>query len=335
MKQVMITDFVADALEPERRVLRGIAEVTALDALNEEQLAGRVEEADAIMMYHSLKVTRRTIERLTRCKLIVRCGVGIDNVDHAYAATRGIAVANVPDYGTEDVADSAIGMMLSLTRGIHQLNSMLRAGDGPWSYTQVAPLRRLRGRTLGIVGLGRIGIACALRAKAIGMDVIFYDPLKPDGYDKAVGVRRAEKLEDLLKESYVVTLHCPLTGQTRKLINAKTLEQMAPGSYLINTSRGEVVDVDTLLPALESGRLAGVGIDVLPHEPPVGNESLLMAWRDPSNPIRHKIIINPHAAFYSQEGVMDMRVKGSEACRRALMGEPVRNQVNALGLPPT
>jgi D-3-phosphoglycerate dehydrogenase/C-terminal binding protein len=329
MKQVVITDFVADALEPERRVLTGIAEVTALDALDEGQLVGRVEEADAIMMYHSLKVTRRTIERLKRCKLIVRCGVGIDNVDHAFAATRGIAVANVPDYGTEDVADSAIGMMLSLTRGIHQLDSLLRAGKGPWSYTQVAPLRRLRGQTLGIVGLGRIGIACALRARAIGMDVTFYDPLKPDGYDKAIGIRRAEKLEELLGESYVLTLHCPLTDQTRKLINAKTLEQMARGSYLINTSRGEVVDVDAVLPALESGRLAGVGIDVLPQEPPAGNEPLLMAWRDTSNPIHHRIIINPHSAFYSEEGMMDMRVKGSEACRRALLGELVRNQVNS------
>src|SRR5690242_8876880 len=146
------------------------------------------------MMYHSLPVTRKTIERLRQCKLIVRCGVGVDNVDRAFAAERGIPVANVPDYGTEDVADSAIAMFLTLCRGVHQMNSALRDGRGPWSYTQVQPIQRLRGSTFGIVGLGRIGTACALRAKALGMDVVFYDPLKPDGYDKAVGIRRAESV---------------------------------------------------------------------------------------------------------------------------------------------
>jgi len=326
--KVIITDFVADTLEPERRVLQGVADIEALNAFGEEELVGRIEDADAVMMYHSLPVTRKTIERLRRCKLIVRCGVGVDNVDHAFAASRGIPVANVPDYGTEDVADSAIGMMLALTRGIHPLDSALRAGEGPWSYTPFAPLRRLRGQTLGIIGLGRIGSACALRAGALGMDVAFYDPYKPDGYDKALGIRRFEKLGDLLGQSYVVTLHCPLTDETRHLMNPRTLGLMRDGSYLINTSRGEVVDIEALVPALRSGKLAGAAIDVLPQEPPSGNESLLLAWRDLRDPLRHRIIINPHSAFYSEEGMMDMRVKGAEACRRALLGEKIRNQVN-------
>ncbi len=153
--QVFITDFVNDSLDPERQILGDIAQIQALDAFTEDDLVGRIEDADAIMMYHSLPVTRKTIERLKHCRLIVRCGVGVDNVDHAFAATRGIPVANVPDYGTEDVADSALGMMLALTRGIHPLNSLLRDHDAPWSYTPFAPLRRLRGQTLGIVGLSR------------------------------------------------------------------------------------------------------------------------------------------------------------------------------------
>src|SRR4051812_45445926 len=198
-RRVVITDFVADALEPERRILAGVASVEALDAGSEDDLRGRIEDADAIMMYHTFAVTKRTIARLKNCKLIVRCGVGIDNVDHAYAATRGIMVANVPDYGTEDVADSAIGMMLALSRGIHPLDRKLRERRAErWSYTEIAPLRRLRGRVFGVVGLGRIGTAAALRAKAFGMDVLFYDPFKPDGYDKALGVRRAESLAELL-----------------------------------------------------------------------------------------------------------------------------------------
>jgi D-3-phosphoglycerate dehydrogenase/C-terminal binding protein len=328
MHHVIIADFLADELEPERKTLQGIAQVEALNAQREEDLVGRIEEADAIMMYHTFRLTRRTIERLRHCKIIVRCGVGVDNIEHDFAGQRGIPVANVPDYGTEDVADTAIGMMLALARGIHPMNSSLRAGRGPWSYTQVVPPRRLRGSTIGIVGLGRIGTATALRAKALGMNVVFYDPFKPDGYDKALGIRRAETLEELLGQSYVLTLHCPLTGQTRGMIDAAALARLPHGSFLINTARGEVVDIDAVAPVLTAGQLAGVGIDVLPVEPPTGSEPLLAAWRDPSHPAHHRIIINPHAAFYSEEGLMDMRIKGAEACRRALLGEPIRNLVN-------
>ena len=150
-------------------------------------------------------------EQLNGCKLTIRCGVGCDNVDHAYARRRGIPVANVPDYGTEEVADSAVGLMLALTRGISYLNSRLRAEFEPWFYTQVTPLGRLRGRVFAIVGLGRIGTATAVRAKAMGMDVAFYDPYKDDGYDKALGVRRVEEIDELLAEAFVLSLHCPLT----------------------------------------------------------------------------------------------------------------------------
>jgi len=298
------------------------------NALREEDLFGRIEDAAAIMMYHSFAVTRKTIERLRNCRLIVRCGVGVDNVDHAFAATRGIPVANIPDYGTEDVADTAIGMMLSLTRGIHLYNSALREGRGEWMYTQAVPLQRLRGKTLGIIGLGRIGTAVALRGKALGMNVVFYDPFKPDGYDKAVGIGRAETVSELLAASYVVSLHCPLTDQTRQMIDAAAIAQMPRGSYLINTARGDVVDVDAALSALESGHLAGAGIDVLPQEPPPNDNPLIVAWRNPRHPAHERLILNPHAAFYSEQGLLDMRVKGAQACRRALVGEPVRNVVN-------
>jgi D-3-phosphoglycerate dehydrogenase/C-terminal binding protein len=328
MFRVVVTDFVTDDLQVERCILDGVARVEPLEAAREEDLIGRIDDADAVMMYHTVALTERSISRLKNCKLIVRCGVGVDNVDHAYAATRGIAVANVPDYGTEDVADSAIGMMLALTRGIHRLASILRDGRGSWSYAQAAPLRRLRGGTLGIVGLGRVGTAVALRAKAIGMDVLFFDPFKPDGYDKALGIRRAETLDELLGQSYVLTLHCPLTERTRRLINADTLARMPRGSYLVNTARGEVVDADAVADALANDHLAGAALDVLPVEPPNGTEPILRAWRDPAHPAHHRLILNPHAAFYSEEGLMDMRVSGATACRRALTGLEVRNLVN-------
>jgi D-3-phosphoglycerate dehydrogenase/C-terminal binding protein len=326
--KVVVTDFISEPLDCERRLLGDLAEVVALDAKNESELAGRIEDADAVMMYHFLSIGERTIDALQNCRLIVRCGVGFDNVDRAAARRRGIPVANVPDYGTEDVADSALGMMLTLARGVHFLNQRLQRGSGAWSYTQVQPLPRLRARTFGIIGIGRIGTAAALRAKAFGLDVLFHDPYVPDGYEKSLGVRRARSLDELLAESHIVSAHCPLSAETHHLLNAQTIARMQPGSLLINTARGGVVDVLAVLDALNRGHLAGAAIDVLETEPPADDHPLLRAWRDPASPVHDRLILNPHSAFYSEEGLMDMRIKGSENCRRVLMGEAARNVVN-------
>jgi C-terminal binding protein len=325
---VIITDFIHDDLAPERKVLGDVAEVTALFAHDETELAGRIEDVDAIILYHYMKISRPTLERLQRCRLIVRGGVGVDNVDLAFARQRGIPVANVPDYGSEEVADTAIGMMLALARGVHLMNARWKAGQGPWSYEQVVPLARLRGRGFGVIGLGRIGSAAALRAKALGMDVRFYDPYKPDGYDKALGIRRVETLGELLAQSLAVSVHCPLTEETHHMVDAAAIAQMPQRSYLVNTARGPIVDTLALPDALASGRLAGVGLDVMEVEPPPDDHPLVVAWRDPDHPASHRLILNPHAAFYSEEGLMDIRVKTAEACRRALLGQPLRNVVN-------
>lgn len=326
--RVVITDFIQDDLEPERRILGDVAELMALCARREEDLNGQVDDADAIMLYHDMTMSAKTIQRLRRCKLIVRCGVGFDNVDYDEARQHGIPVANVPDYGCEEVADSTMGMMLSLTRGISHLNSQLRAGQGAWHYGEAAPLHRLRNRVMGIVGLGRIGTATAIRAKSLGMDVVFFDPYKPDGFDRALGIRRAESLDDLLRMAYVLTLHCPLTEETRHLINHGTLSLLPMGAYLINTARGAIVDQAAILRAIESGRLAGAGIDVLEREPPAEEDPLVRAWRDPNHPAFHRVLINPHSAFYSEEGLLDIRTKGATACRLALCGQQVRNVIN-------
>lgn len=326
--KIVITDFVSEPLDHERHILGDLAEVQALGAKSEAELSGRIEDADIVMVYHYLGLSAPTIARLERCKLIVRCGVGFDNVDRAAARARGIDVANIPDYGTEDVADSAIGLMLAFTRGIHPLNSRLRRGHGDWSYTQVAPLLRQRGRVFGIIGIGRIGTAAALRAKALGMDVAYYDPYAPQGRDKSLGIRCVETLEDLLAQSHVVSAHCPLTPETHHILNQRTIAAMPRGSYLVNTSRGGVVDVMAVLAAIESGHLAGAGIDVLETEPPAGDHPLIRAWRDPNHPAHDRLILNPHAAFYSEEGLTDMRVKGSQNCRRVLLGQTPFNVVN-------
>lgn len=326
--KVVITDVISGSLEPEREVLGPLAEIEALNAGSEAELAGRIEDADALIVYNLVTLTRATIQRLTRCRIIARGGVGYDNLDLETAREGGIPVVNVPDYGAEEVADSTIGLMLALARGIAELNSRLRAGGCKWTHAPAAPLYRLRGRVLGIVGLGRIGTATALRARALGMDVVFYDPYKPDGYDKALGLRRADSLPALLEQSFVLSLHCPLTPETRGMIDAAAIAALPRGAYLINTARGAIVEAAAVPPALASGQLAGAALDVLDCEPPQPDDPLLAAWRDPAHPAHHRLILTPHSAFYSEESLLELRRKAAEACRRALLGLPLRNVVN-------
>ncbi len=326
--KVVITDLIVEPLEYERDVLREVADVYALDAMQESELVGKIEDADAIMVYHYFRFTRASIDRLENCKLIVRPGVGYDGIDIAAAAARGIPVCNVPDYGTEEVADSALGMALCLSRGTHFLNSRLKRGIGAWNVDQGAPIPRLRGRTFGIIGCGRIGSAAALRAKAFGFDVLFYDPHLRDGVDKALGVRRVDSLGELLCQSAIVSLHCPLTPQTRGLIGEAEIAQMPKGSVLINTARGGVVDTMAVIRALEMGHLYGAGIDVLEVEPPPSDSPILQAWRDPTHPAHDRLLLNPHTAFYCEEGCEEFRRKGAMEILRAYRGEALRNRVN-------
>lgn len=326
--RVMITDFLHMELDQERAVLGDIARLDAMQAKYEDELDDRIQEADALMVYHTIRITDKTIRKLRKCRIIVRCGVGFDNIDFKFARQQGIHVANVPDYGTEEVADSAIGLTLALTRGINLLNSRLRSEAVAWSYTEAVPLYRLRERQFSIVGLGRIGTAVAMRAKALGMRVAFYDPYKPDGYDKALGIRRIETLAELLETTTVLSMHCPLTPETRAMINEETIQLLPKGAFLVNTARGAVVDTSAIPAAIASGRLAGAGLDVLDPEPPSNSDPLLLAWRDPQHPAHDRVILNSHCAFYSEQGLVDMRRKGAEACRRALLGMPLRNIVN-------
>lgn len=326
--KVVITDLISEPLDYERKVLDGAAEVTALNAMSEADLVGQIEDADAIMVYHYFRFTRESIERLEKCKAIVRPGVGYDGIDIQAAREYGIPVCNVPDYGTEEVADSALAMAMSLSRGTHFLNHRLQRGIGEWNVDQAAPIPRLRKRVFGIIGCGRIGTAAAMRAKAFGFDVLFYDPYLPDGIDKALGIRRCDQLSELLETSYIVSLHCPLTEETRNIISAEEINRMPQGSFLVNTARGGVLDSQAVIDALASGHLYGAGIDVLEQEPPPEDSPILLAWRDPQHPAHERLMITPHTAFYCEEGCEEFRVKGAREVLRALRGEPLRNCVN-------
>src|ERR1043165_6517944 len=216
---VVITDTVAE-VGPERKILDDVADVTLLQTYDEADVAQRGCGADVLLVYHTIKLTERSIATLHKCRGIIRCGVGYDNVDLESAGKRGIVVCNVPDYGTEEVADHALLMLLAIARRFLPAQQSVR--DGNWNYQIALGTPRLRGRTLGIIGCGRIGTAMVLRAKTIGMRVLIYDPYKPDGLEKSLGVERCYRLEELLGQSEFVSLHCPLTTETRHILNAKT-----------------------------------------------------------------------------------------------------------------
>lgn len=313
---VLVADFLDETLV-EAPILEDIARIVIARATDESALEPYLPEADAIIVYHDISIVSDTSFRLApKCKCVVRAGVGYNNVDRTAAAHRGIVVCNVPDYGTEEVADHAIGLMLALARRIVSSHEAIRAGG--WDYKTALGAPRLRGKTFGVVGCGRIGSAAALRAKAFGMDVVFYDPLKPDGTDKALGIRRVYSLAELLAQSDVVSLHCYLDETTHHLIDAAALAQMRPGAMLINTARGPVVDQKALVGALESGQLGCAGLDVVEVEP-LDDDRLR---NHPS------VILTPHSAFYSVEGYVELRTKTALEVRRILLGERARNAVN-------
>lgn len=312
---VAVADYLTEAGE-ELEVLADVADVRLLGAKTEDQMLDAAASFDALLVYHSTKITDKSIAAMTKCRGIVRCGVGYDNVDLRAAGSRGIVVCNVPDYGTEEVADHALMMLLAIARRLLPSDQAIRAGI--WAKDVHIGTPRLRGRTLGIIGCGRIGSAMALRAKTLGMRVVVYDPYKPDGLDKALGVERCYRLEDLLPQAEFLTLHCPLTTETRHILNARTIAQLPRAAYVINTARGPCVDLNALFDALESGYLSYAALDVLEREP-----------LDDERIRKHPhVLLTPHSAYYSIEGFREMRTKGAQEGRRLVLGEAVRNPVN-------
>lgn len=272
--------------------------------------------AVALIIWHSLYVNAAFIDRLTHCRAIIRNGVGFDSIDTKAAAAKGIPVCNVPDYGTEEVADHAIALALALCRQLFALDA--EAKRLGWRIEGAARLRRLSHLTFGVVGLGRIGTAAALRAKALGFKVVFFDPYVSRGTHKAIGIERAETLEALLRASDVVSLHCLLNDETRGLIGERELAWLKPTAYLVNTARGDVVRKAPLFRALRAGELAGAGLDVVEDEP----------LRTPEEAATPNLIVTCHAAYCSVEGKVEMRSSSAQIARAAARGEPIWNRVN-------
>ncbi len=267
--------------------------------------------------------------RLKQCRIFVTPKVGFDNIDLKAWGALGIPVCNVPDYGTQEVADHAMALMLSLMKGItFHTRELKKDPKGLWRPALNPYGRRLSSCVCGVVGLGRIGTAAALRAKAFGMDVVMYDPYRENGAELSIGIRRVHTLAELFAQADVVTLHTPLSAETDKLINADVLNASKPGLILVNTARGPVIDLDALYDALRANTVQAVGLDVLPQEPADPEHPLIKAWAADEEWIDHRLLLTPHSAFYTPESVYDMRFKPGEIALNYLTGGQLNNCVN-------
>jgi phosphoglycerate dehydrogenase-like enzyme len=323
-----------DDAEIEREVLGEGAEI----AVHQELVADRIPDADwrradALIVYYGVPIDREVVDRLDGCRVLVRAGVGYDHIDIVACGARGIPVCNVPDYGTTEVADHAIALMLALARGLVSYHARLLADPhAGWHWAGAPLVRRLRGGTFGVVGMGRIGTAASRRARALDMEVCFYDPYLPDGTELGLGCRRAGSLEALLARSDVVSLHCPLSDDNRDMIDEAALRAIKPGALLINTARGGLVDLIALEAALREGHLGGAGLDVLPGEPPDPDHPLIQAFRRREPGLDGRLLLTPHVAWFSAAGRADLRRKSAETVRDYLRERRLRNCVNKAAL---
>jgi D-3-phosphoglycerate dehydrogenase/C-terminal binding protein len=276
------------------------------DRLTEDQCAAY----DAVIQHHGAELFREPEAWYSKCRIVVRAGVGTDNIDFAAWGKLKIPVVNVPDYGTNEVADHAIALMMTLARGTAQLDAGLRADPvGGWKYHVPPLIRRLSGAVFGLVGMGPIGMAAARRASGFGMKVVFYDPFLPAGVEVALGYERVPELSDLMAASDVVSVHAPGTPKTRNMLDAAAFASSKPGQIVINTARGSIIDLDALAEAIRSGRVGGAGLDVLSTEPPNVAHPLIAAWRSEADGIKGRLILTPHGGFYSPASMRELRLK--------------------------
>ena len=294
-------------------------ELVRLNARSIDEFVPQIHDAHALIV-NLAQITRPVIESLHRCQVISRCGIGVDTIDLEAATEYGIPVCNVPDFCIDEVSTHTIAFILALNR--HIPGHYAHVASGKWAGPPGGAPARLTGQVLGIVGLGKIGSAVARKASALGLRVSAYDPyLKPE-QALPLGVELVS-LDDLLRRADYLSIHCPLTKETRHLIGSAQLALMKPSAYLINMARGPIVDQPSLYQALVSGVIAGAAVDVLEQEPPASDDPLLKL---------PNVLITPHTSSWSAESVIQVRRDVVRNVVQVLRGEPPRSVVNSQGL---
>jgi D-3-phosphoglycerate dehydrogenase / 2-oxoglutarate reductase len=316
--KVVITYPAFGDIEVEKKILRQIdAEVIHTGSLSTVEAQAAVRDADALMVTIQ-PVTADLIGAMQHCRIISRVGTGLDAIDIPAATQAGIWVTYVPDYSIDEVSTHAISLLLAQARGLFPLVQSTR--QGIWDSSRSGIVQRLTDQTLGVIGFGRIGQAAAAKGKGLGLRVIAHDQYVSDQAFAAAGVERVD-LDTLLQTSDYITLHLPLTEETHHLINSRALGLMKQSAFLVNTARGPLIDEEALLQAVRSGRIAGAALDVLTVEPAPPDHPFLQEER---------ILVTPHAGWYSEAARMDVRIRGSDEVVRVLKGEPPRAPVNRI-----
>jgi D-3-phosphoglycerate dehydrogenase len=320
MQRVLVTDHTFDPLDIEQRILESLGAVLdAQQCKSVEQLLPLVADADAVLTQFS-PVNATVIAAMNKARVIVRYGIGVDNVDLNAARERGIPVCNVPDYCIDEVADHTLAFLLAVTRQV--VPNCLCVRGGQWGLGgTLADMKALRDLTVGVVGFGRIGRAVVHRLLAFRASVQVFDPMVEPREIERAGATVEGSLDELLDASDIVTLHCPSTAQTRRMLNAERLAMMKRGSILVNLSRGDLVDTPALVAALQSGHLAGAALDVCDPEPiPPGHPLLGMPG----------VIVASHVASASVRAVRTLRETAAGLVARRLRGEPLPSVVNGV-----
>jgi len=320
-----ITDFFRPPADIEQKAYPEAEFLFLSDWRTSEKNREEWQKVDAILIWH-WETDRATVELLDNCKIAVRYGVGFDNVDVKALAERNIPFCNNPGCGTTEVADTTCAMILSVQRKIVAYDRDCRAYTDRWQKS-LPPIQRTSEQTLGIIGAGRIGTAVIDRMKPFGYRILVYDPFWPKAREKDLGCKRADSMPELLSESDIITFHCPLTTETRGMVNSEFLRQMKPGSSLVNAARGGIfADLDCLEEALRSGHLASVALDVLPDEPPK-DHSLIQAWRQDAPWLSGRLLINPHVADCSERMWYEVHYNTAETARLFLLTGELRNLI--------
>ena len=316
MFKVVVTDYTYENLDIERKILARpdieLKDYQYRDAAHVKEITA---DCDVLVTQYA-DINREVIENLAHCRMIIRYAIGVDNIDLAAASERGIPVVNVPDYGIDEVSTYAVTLLLCAARKIPQTIDMIRRAE--WNYATTKPMYRTAGKTVGLIGFGRIPRAVAKKLSGFDMQILAYDPFVSEESAKELGVKLVS-FEELVCQSDYISVHCPLTAQTHHIVNEDVLRAMKKTAFLINTSRGATVDTEALYRACRDGEIAGAAIDVTEQEPlPAGS------------PLRtlNNLIITPHIAWYTEEAIATLKEKLAQEIIRVYEGGQPVNIVN-------